>query len=142
MVSACAFGAHQRRDRRRLIRDRGYVTAEAAVVLPVVALFGLGMLWMIALGVAQVQLVDAARDAARSLARGDVATVARAYGVRSAPDGSSFRFVDTGSSVEVAVRARVTAPGWLLLPLPSVTLQATATAPTEGAVATGRAGID
>jgi hypothetical protein len=115
------------------------VTAEAAVVLPVVALFALGMLWMIGLGVAQVQLVDAARDTARSVARGDSAAVARAYGVRSAPSGSSIRLANTGDSVRVTVRARVQAPGWLLLPLPTVTLQAAATAPSEGAVDTERA---
>jgi hypothetical protein len=124
--------ARQRRGWRR--HDDGYVTAESAVVLPVVALFALGMLWMIGLGVTQVRLVDAARDAARSLARGDAAAVARAYGARSAPAGSSVRLAEVGDSVTVTVRDQVKAPGWLLLPLPSVTLQATATAPSEGAL--------
>jgi hypothetical protein len=122
-----------RRQRRRCL-DRGYVTAEAAVVLPVVAMFALGMLWVITLGVAQVQAVDAARDAARSLARGDDPAVARAYAGRSAPAGSILRFSDTGSSVRVTVLSQVRAPRWLLLPLPSVTLRATATAPAEGPV--------
>jgi hypothetical protein len=98
-----------RRQRRRCL-DRGYVTAEAAVVLPVVAMFALGMLWVITLGVAQVQAVDAARDAARSLARGDDPAVARAYAGRSAPAGSILRFSDTGSSVRVTVLSQVRAP--------------------------------
>lgn len=104
------------------------------MVLPVVAMFALGMLWMITLGVAQVQAVDAARDAARSLARGDDPTVARTYGGRSAPAGSILRFADTGGSVRVTVLSHVRAPRWLLLPLPSVTLRATATVPAEGPI--------
>jgi hypothetical protein len=65
--------------------------------------------------------------------------VARAYAGRSAPAGSILRFSDTGSSVRVTVLSQVRAPRWLLLPLPSVTLRATATAPAEGPVGRGAA---
>jgi TadE-like protein len=132
MVGQWSIGRSPRQGRRR--RDGGYVTAEAAVVLPVVVMFALGMLWVITLGVAQVQSVDAARDAVRSLARGDDPAVARAYGRRSAPAGSILRFSETTASVRVTVLSQVHAPRWLLLPLPTVTLRATATAPAEGPV--------
>ena len=44
--------------------ERGAVTAEAAVVIPV----------LVALATTQVRVVDSAREAARLAARGDVAT--------------------------------------------------------------------
>jgi hypothetical protein len=108
------------------------VTAEAAVVLPVIALFAMALLWMLSIGVAKVETVDAARDAARVLARGDSAHSAGAAARRSAPPGASVS-VDAESPgiVTVTVSLEAKAPGWLLVPLPSVTVSSTATTPAE-----------
>ncbi|WP_412080123.1 TadE family type IV pilus minor pilin [Streptomyces sp. SJL17-1] len=41
--------------------DRGFVTVEAALVLPVLALFTVTLLWALAAAAAQIRCVDAAR---------------------------------------------------------------------------------
>ena len=43
---------------------------------------------MLAVGAAQVRVVDASREAARALARGDDASTAEAVALRIAPDGA------------------------------------------------------
>lgn len=119
--------------RRRRAVERGTVTAEAAVVLPVIAFFAMALLWMLSLGIAKVETVDAARDAARVIARGDSTDIAVAAARRSAPPGASVS-VDASSpgSVSVTVTVEAKAPGWLLVPLPSVAVGSTATTPAEG----------
>ena len=51
-------------------RERGMVTAEMAVLAPFGVAFGLLLLWIVSLGFTQVQLVDAAREAAQVEASG------------------------------------------------------------------------
>ncbi|MEW5632860.1 TadE family type IV pilus minor pilin, partial [Streptomyces hydrogenans] len=51
---------------RRSERDQGFVTVEAAVVLPVLALFAMALLWALAASAAQIRCVDAARAGARA----------------------------------------------------------------------------
>ncbi len=111
--------------------DDGSVTAEAAIVLPLVAAFALVLVWMIAVGIAQVRVVDAARDAARALARGDDEAVALHVADRTAPDHSTVSSSRTGDTVTVTVSSHQDAPGWLLVPLPDLTLDATATVELE-----------
>ncbi len=118
---------------RRRRGGGGYVTAESALVMPVVAFFALAMVWMITLGVSEVRAVDAARDTARSLARGDGLDRAVQAGRLSAPDGSQIEVSRSGEFADVTVTVRVRTPGWLLIPFPPVTLRATAVAPMEGA---------
>ena len=114
------------------LRDqRGTVTAEAAMVLPLVAAFCLGLIWMVSVGIDQVRVVDAARDAARSLARGDDQGTAAAAARRTAPAGSRVTFKESGATATATVSARVSAPRWLLVPLPSVTVDSTATLDLE-----------
>lgn len=120
---------HQRGSSRR--SDQGSVTAEAAIVLPLVAAFALVLVWMISVGIAQVQVVDAARDAARALARGDDEAVARQVADRTAPDHATMSSSRTGDTVTVTVSSRRDAPSWLLVPLPDITLDATATVQLE-----------
>ncbi|MEU6124243.1 TadE family protein, partial [Streptomyces sp. NPDC047123] len=45
--------------------DRGFVTAEAAVVLPTLVLFTMALIWTLLAVSAQIQCVDAARAGAR-----------------------------------------------------------------------------
>ncbi|MEU1130279.1 TadE family type IV pilus minor pilin, partial [Streptomyces sp. NPDC005900] len=61
----------RRSDRRRepRARDQGFVTAEAAVVLPTLVLFTMALVWTLLAVCAQIQCVDAARAGARAAAR-------------------------------------------------------------------------
>ncbi len=121
-----------RGDRSRA--DCGSVTAEAAVVLPVIAAFILSLVWMVAIGLAQVQVVDAARDAARSLARGDSETTAIAAARATAPHGADVTVSYVGSRVSVVVSVSETGPGWLLAPLPAMTVRSESTVEVESGV--------
>ncbi len=90
------------------------VTAETAVVLPVLLLVLAGAVAAIVVVGAQLRCVDAAREGARAAARGDddaaVAEIVR----RAAPDGAGVS--TTRNEVDVRVRvAVVVAP---LGPLP------------------------
>jgi TadE-like protein len=123
---------HRFRCRRRE-EERGTVTAEAALVLPIIALFAMALLWMLSIGIAKVETIDAARDAVRSIARGDSPDTAAATARRTAPAGASVSVAAGASgSVRVTVSVEAKAPGWLLVPLPSVAVESTATMPVEG----------
>src|SRR3546814_15948142 len=56
---------------RRQERERGAVTAETALALPLLVAVTLAMVWMVAFGVQQMKATDAAREAARAMARGE-----------------------------------------------------------------------
>ncbi len=102
------------------------VTAEAALVLPLVAVFCLVLVWLITVGVGQVMVVDAARDAARAVARGDDDAAATRAARRTAGLDAAVTVRRKGAMVSVTVSERVAAPGWLLVPLPGVTVRSTA----------------
>ena len=112
------------RVRRR--ESGGMVTAEAAAVLPLVALVALALVWVVSIGIAQVRVVDAARDAARAIARGDADRTAAAAARRTVGGPASVAIHHRDGLVSVTVSQRATAPGWLLIPMPSVTIRAEA----------------
>jgi len=87
------------------------VTAETAVLAPVVAL-GLALgAWMISLVHLQVRLIDASRDVARLVARGEPAADAVREVRRSLPDDVRFEVRQTGGGyVTVVVTGRSHAP--------------------------------
>ena len=128
----CGFG-FARRDRGHLRRagDRGYVTAETAVVLPVLAILVAAALWSIAVAGAQLRCIDAARDAARAAARGEadpaVVTAARI----SAPADARIEVTHVGSRVTVVVKVRVGPAAGVLASVPAPEAQATAVAESE-----------
>lgn len=116
---------------RRTRDERGAVTAEAAMALPVLVLFTLAMAWLVSLGVTQVRALDAAREVARVAARADSTAEAVALGRRVAPAGSRVS-VQVGSDVVVArVAVPVRGPGGLLGALGSHTVRAEAVAAAE-----------
>ncbi|MGI8665297.1 MAG: Rv3654c family TadE-like protein, partial [Jatrophihabitans sp.] len=59
------------RVRRRVCDERGMVTAETALVLPVLVLLALVGVAAVGVGQARVRCADAAREAARAIARGN-----------------------------------------------------------------------
>ncbi len=81
------------------------------MALPVLVLLTLALAWIVCLGVAQVRVVDAARETARALARGEDEGQGIAWGRRIAPDGARFAVRRDGALVVVAVAARVSGPG-------------------------------
>lgn len=121
------------RDSIRPRCEKGSVTAEAAVVLPIVAAFALVLVWMVSIGIAQVQVVDAARDAARGLARGDDRSAAISAARRAAPTYADIQVSYEDETVTVAVSSDQRGPGWLFIPLPAVTLHAESTTEVENA---------
>ncbi len=121
----------------RLVRDKdcqqqGSVTAEAALVLPLMAAFALSLVWMISIGIAHVRVVDAARDAARELARGGDVTTATAQALETAPAGSQVDVTRTQGLARVDVTFVARPPGWLLMPLPSLELRTSSAVEVEG----------
>ena len=91
--------------------DAGMVTAETAVLAPVVALsLALGA-WIISLAHLQVRLIDAARDTARLVARGEAPAEAVREIRGTLPGDARFRVRHAdGGYVTVQVTARSRAP--------------------------------
>jgi Flp pilus assembly protein TadG len=104
------------------------VTAETAVVLPVLLFVLAGAVAVVTLLGAQLRCVDAAREGARAAARGEPGpSVSRLVG-QLAPDGSVARVTSEGDDVRVTVTVRVEPLG--VLPF-AVTLSGTAVAVRE-----------
>jgi hypothetical protein len=114
-------------------RERGAVTAELALGLPLLLALTVGLVWLLAVGAAQIRVVDGARETARMLARGDAETSAVGRGERVAGPGSRVHVVHRGGEVAVTVTRRFDGPGGVLEVLPGVELEATAVAATEEA---------
>lgn len=116
----------------RARREEGAATAELALGVPLLLALTVGLVWMLALGAAQVRVVDASREAARAIARGDDVASARAVALRIAPEGASVRVEVGEDRVVVVTSARVAAPGGLLASVPGVTVSDEAVALVEG----------
>ncbi|MEU2873922.1 TadE family type IV pilus minor pilin [Streptomyces olivoreticuli] len=97
--------------------DGGYVTAEAAVVLPTLTVFGMALIWGLMAASAQIQCVDAARAGARAAARSDPPPVAIAAARAAAPEGATVALAREGDLVRVRVDARAAGPGPLAVRL-------------------------
>ncbi|WP_425832219.1 TadE family type IV pilus minor pilin [Streptomyces fractus] len=92
-------------------RDRGFVTAEAAVVLPVLVAFTMALVWVVLAASAQIRCVDAARAGARAVARQEPRGAAVAAAREAAPPGARVEVGREGDLVRVTVRARSVGPG-------------------------------
>ncbi len=113
-------------------RDQdGAVTAETAVVLPLVAVVALSLAWLVVLGVTQVRAIDAAREVARSAARADGRSQALTLGRRVAPAGSTIHLSEGRGEVVVRVSSPVGPPLGLLGRWAQVDLHAEAVAAQE-----------
>jgi Flp pilus assembly protein TadG len=119
-----------RRCRRRL-GERGAATAELALGIPLLVALTAGLVWMLAVGAAQVRVVDASREAARAVARGDDMSAAQEVALRIAPERARVRIEVGDTEVSVVTSARIPGPGGLLASLPGVTVTAEAVALVE-----------
>lgn len=113
--------------------DRGAATAELAMVLPVLVAVTVGLVWLLAVGAAQIRVVDAAREAARVAARGDADATALARGREVAPEGGMVTLSRSAGQVRAVASGEVRGPGGLFDFLPGVTVRAEAVATDEGA---------
>lgn len=111
--------------------DRGAVTAETAVVLPLLVAFAMVLVWLVALAVTQIRVVDAARETARAVARDETLAAATELGLRVAPAGAEITVEEDGATVRVRVVAAVEGPGGPFDLLPGVEVDAEAVTARE-----------
>jgi Flp pilus assembly protein TadG len=110
------------------------VTAETAVVLPVLLLVLAGAVAAVVVVGAQLRCVDAAREGARAAARGEPVAAVTALAGRAAPDGAVTTVSPEGDEVRVSVSARIAPLG----PVPlRITVSAAAVALREPGGETG-----
>jgi len=102
------------------------------MVLPVLALLLAVGLWAVAVAGAQLRCIDAARDAARAVARGEADSTATAIAIAAAPDGAQVEVSHRGTLVTVTVKAQVGGGLGPLAAIPAPMVAATATAQSEG----------
>jgi len=103
------------------------------MVLPMLLAVTAGLLWLLVAGLGQMRATDAAREAARALARGEDAGTATALATRIAPPGSRVSVEQSSGLVTVTVHVGLEGPGGLLAALPGADLEASATAALEPA---------
>lgn len=111
--------------------ERGTATAELAVLAPFALVLVVLLVWVASLGVTQVRLVDAAREGARLVARGEPPQGAETLVRRLAPAGADVRVRSDDTTVSVTVRVRSRAPLGFASTVGSTTLDATAVAAKE-----------
>lgn len=97
------------------IAERGYVTAETAMVLPTLVGLGLALVLIVVAAAAQLRCTDAAWEAARGLARGEPSGYAAQAVQRFGPADASTEVSTADGSVLVRVSARLPI-GTALLP--------------------------
>ncbi|MFJ9112178.1 TadE family type IV pilus minor pilin [Streptomyces sp. NPDC102283] len=98
-------------------RDRGAVTAEAAVVIPVLVAFVIALLWALMATVDQIRCVDAARAGARAAARSEPEAAVLEVARDAAPHGARVELGRAGDLWRVRVEAPTSGPGVLALTL-------------------------
>lgn len=91
----------------------------------------LALVWLVALAVTQVRVVDAARETARAYARDEPAATAVELGRRVAPAGSRIDVHEDSGVLRVRVVTEVQGPGGLFRFLPGLEVDAEAVAASE-----------
>ena len=102
-----------------------------AFVLPVLLVVLAFGLWLVGTVITNIRCIDAARDTARAVARGEPLESARQIGQRTAPSGATITITQTGSTIHVQVTATPATPPGVLQALPHPSSQATATVQAE-----------
>jgi hypothetical protein len=98
-------------------RERGSVTAEAAVAVPALVVFAMALVWALMAAAAQIQCVDAARAGARAAARSEPRAAALAAARSAGPGGARVTLARHGDLWRVRVEAKAPGPGALALTL-------------------------
>lgn len=111
--------------------DRGSVTAEAAMVLPVLLVVLAMALWVLAAVSAQLRCTDAAGVGARAAARGDAPAAVVAAARSVAPSGAGVEVQQGPQVVQVVVRVEVRPLGGALQALPAFAVSGRAAAARE-----------
>ncbi len=104
------FGAARASGERSTLLQQGSVTAEVAVVLPVLVVLLAILIGTAHVGATQLRLEEAARAGARELMRGERSESVQATVQRLAGSGASARIVSGAGWTTVEVRARVDGP--------------------------------
>ncbi|MEV6563074.1 TadE family type IV pilus minor pilin [Streptomyces kronopolitis] len=88
-------------------RDAGFVTAETAVVLPVLVIVVAALIWGLMAACARIECVDAARAGARAAARSEPPSAVISAARGAAPRGARVALAREGDLVRVRVEAEV-----------------------------------
>lgn len=107
------------------------VTAELATIAPFGVALALLLVWLVSLGVTQVRLVDASREAARLVARGEPVENAENVARRLSPSGATIHVQSDAGLVEVRIEASSSLPIPMLEHVGATDLAATAVAAQE-----------
>lgn len=118
------------------VRDRetGSVTAELVVALPALLVILSAALWGVGAGAAQVRCLDAAREGARTAARGEAPDAVLAAAHRAAPSGAEVVISRSDGLVHVSVSAAVSPLGPLAHRVAALHVSGTASAAVEAAL--------
>ena len=101
------------------------------MAVPLLMAVTVGLVWLLALATAQVRMVDATRETARAVARGDATDEALGRGRLVAPAGAELTVTTLDDRVVVSGSVTVDGVGGLFDALPSVELTADAVAARE-----------
>lgn len=96
------------------VAERGFVTAETAMVMPTLIGLGLALVLIVTAAATQLRCADAAWEAARGLARGEPADYANQVVSRLGPPDASVAVETNDGSVLVRVSAQLALAGALL----------------------------
>jgi hypothetical protein len=91
-------------------REHGMVSAELATIAPFGVAFAFLLLWIVSLGLTQVRIADASREAARVVARGEPVGAAEDVARRQSPPGARVSVRSKDGLVTVTVKARSRMP--------------------------------
>jgi hypothetical protein len=108
--------------------ERGYVTAETALLLPILLGIGYALALVVLLAADQIRCGDAAWEAARALARGIPAAQLTDIAARYAPAGAHVSAWSEDGSLTVEIERDQSIASRFL---PSLRISATATVPCE-----------
>lgn len=107
------------------------VTAEIAAAFPSLVVALLMAVWGVTIAAGHLRCTDAAREAARAVARGEDLAVVRDVATEAAPRGADVVVHESAGTVEVRVSARMTMPGPLGDTLPAPTVSGSSVALAE-----------
>lgn len=110
-------------------RDRGSVTLEAALAVPLLLLVAAALMWALGVAIGTLAMGDAVRTSARLIARGDAADLVMSRLQQSLPD-SDLTLESRGGDVEISAEQFVSLPIPVFRDL-GFTVTQTATAPVE-----------